>query len=188
MTYRARIITVFGTVFLGGVIGASMIRARWEPSSASSAVNAYARLCAAPPGSMSGVAGILRHNITVCLSLVLAPLTFGVRLVSQSIRIGWDASVAYGAALSVTQSKAFAIGGLAPHGILEIPAFVGVGATSLGGVVLIVQCIRRREGSEWMRGVRSLARELPIPLAMLLLAAFVEEFVTTQLLRWMARC
>ena len=128
-----------------------------------------------------------RQNGLVAGSIFLGGLTLGLRLVSQLLHIGFDFADLYVTAIRQSESHWFAIAGLLPHGIPELGAFAAVGATGIQVASLLLRALMRRGRPTWLESM-ALLRELPIPLAALMVAAVLEEYVTPYLMRSVFGC
>ena len=127
---------------------------------------------------------ILFSNITAFLtSFFLSPLLLLVPLGSLLLN---------GAMISLVvrlvleeQSVWYVIAGLAPHGVIEIPAYLMVMAASLSfGYAVLRGLFRPDYRPEVMPEAKANLRRLGIGLVLLIPAALIESFITPLFLGW----
>jgi stage II sporulation protein M len=130
------------------------------------------------PYSLSTAAAIFARNITsLVLSFVLSPFLCIVPLVTL-IANGWLLGFVSISALQKV-SIWYVLGGLLPHGIIELPAIImgEAAAFSFGSALILALFDKGRRASLKPDLVRS-CKFLALACALLLPAAIIETFVT----------
>ena len=188
MRYRKRLLIAAGVLCAGSAAAGTMFW--YDPPAADvvSSAGVRMRACGSPASAtLAGGAAILAQNSLVAGSLLLGAFTLGLRLVVQLLYIGIDFAEHYLMAVHQSESHWFAIAALVPHGLPELGAFVSIGATGVELTRLVLRALLRRGRPAWT-DLRTLARELPVPVLMLLVAAIVEEYITPQAMRGVLGC
>ena len=112
----------------------------------------------------------------LCLVPIITLLTNGLLLSAVSIMVGQE------------KSFVFLLGGILPHGIFELPAFIiGEAAALSFSVMVIVALVKGELRKRFWPGLKHNARYLVIALALLVPAAVIETFITPLVLAWLMR-
>lgn len=134
----------------------------------------------APPPS-AGIWEIFTHNAGIALRAALGVLTFGVYTTWVVLVNGFTIG-AVAADAAEAHSLGWALSGLFPHGVVELPAFWLAGAVGfrwLAFVWKVANGDRDRIAGPWL-ALESLA-VVGLALALLLVAAAIEVLVTFRL-------
>jgi len=123
----------------------------------------------------------VNNVITLVVSFALAPL-LGIFPIFVVAFNGWLIGVVVSGIVQ-SEGAGYAVAGLLPHGIIEIPAFLLGEATALSFALVLVTSIFRRESRARLfpSFVRH-AKLLGLAAALLLPAALIETFITPRLL------
>ena len=150
----------------------------------------FSELCAEAPSSQSlkSLWEILSTNFSVAAALVLGGFLIGIRTVIQLVVVGADLGQHIAAAHITTNSWTLTVAALGTHGALELAALAAAGATGLGLAEVVVRKVIRRSQEPWRESAKALARELIRPAIGLLIAALIEEFLTSSLIRQVLGC
>jgi uncharacterized membrane protein SpoIIM required for sporulation len=176
-------------VLAGGIGACPVVRSAEERGRLTQAVERPSDLCARsqPPSSLSGAGVIAVQNGLVLMNLVSGPVTLGIRTVGQLLQLGFTATLTFALAGAQSGSTKFALFGLLTHGVLEIASFVLAGATGLGLTLLAIRSVRLRALPSWMM-IKPFMLEFRTAVALMVVAAFIEEFVTPPAIRWSLGC
>ncbi len=120
-----------------------------------------------------------RNTITTTLNISLGPI-FGLFPLFSLLINGY---LIGGIVMEISKSYgfAYALKGILPHGIFEIPAYLY--SSILGFRIAHIAIKNSFKGEEFINGyINSLYKELKIVVPLLLIAAFIEAFITTALL------
>ncbi|WP_297063225.1 stage II sporulation protein M [Thermococcus sp.] len=128
------------------------------------------------PNPFDNFIKIFTHNASVALLVLVSGLFFGlgpwVMMFFNGAVVGVVAGVFVGHGFPVEKI----VLGLAPHGVVEIPAFVLAGTAG----VLWYKSIRNSEepAKGFKEGMKTALKLYGLTLIMLLLAAFIEAYIT----------
>ncbi|WP_297536217.1 stage II sporulation protein M [Thermococcus sp.] len=128
------------------------------------------------PSPFQNFLRIFLHNTTVAAMVTLSGLFFGI---GPWLMVGFNGLVV-GIVVGYFGRKGFPLEKIAlalvPHGVVEIPAFILAGT----GGILWYREIRRAEnpGHGFKKGMKVALKLYLVSVAMLLLAAFIEAYIT----------
>jgi stage II sporulation protein M len=124
---------------------------------------------------------ILQHNLlTVFIMSVLTPLTIGVLNGFATLINGF--SIGFLAGVFSDRIGFFACG-ILPHGIIEIPAFIFAVAFTMRIGATMINPVSGRWGANMKLAVGDYMRALVIIIPMFIIAAFIEGFITPNILK-----
>lgn len=131
-----------------------------------------------PLPQSSFLAMVLIKNISaLSISLVLSPIFLLVPLIALTFNGGLIGLVS--AAVIQQESLGYLLAGMLPHGIFELPALIMGEAVALSfGTAVILAIFKKEKRSQLLPNVKSNLRYLGIALALLVLAAIMETYVT----------
>jgi len=127
----------------------------------------------------SAVAAIIFiKNVSVLLiSFALSPIFCLVPLIALTLN-GWLIGLVATTVIQ-EQSLGYLLAGVLPHGIFELPALIMGEAVALSfGTAVILALFKKKRRKLLLLNVRQKLRYLAIALALLLLAAIIETYVT----------
>jgi stage II sporulation protein M len=135
------------------------------------------------PFKLTTAAFIYLKNVTALLfSFILSPILCLAPVITLMLN-GWLIAFV-SATLLEQQPLGVLLGGLLPHGILEIPALViGEAAALSFGAMVMTAAIFREKRSQLKPHLMRTARYLILALALLLPAAIIETYVTPLFIR-----
>jgi len=125
---------------------------------------------------------ILAKNVSVLLlSFALSPIFCLMPILALTVN-GW--LIAFISAIVVQEeSLSFALAGLLPHGIFELPAFIlGEAAALSFGAMAILALFKKERRNLLLPGLKQNLRYLMVALVLLVPAAIVEIYITPLLL------
>lgn len=123
-----------------------------------------------------------KNSVSLLVSFVLSPLFLIVPLVSLVLN-GWLISFVVFATVR-QKSPLFALLGILPHGILEIPAFVlGEAAALSFGLAAILAAFKHNKRRELIPSLEKNLLRPGVAILVLIPAALVETYVTPLLLK-----
>jgi len=125
---------------------------------------------------------ILAKNVSVLLlSFALSPIFCLMPILALTVN-GW--LIAFISAIVVQEeSLGFALAGLLPHGIFELPAFIlGEAAALSFGAMAILALFKKERRNLLLPGLKQNLRYLMVALVLLVPAAIVEIYITPLLL------
>jgi stage II sporulation protein M len=133
-------------------------------------------LASLSPLSVLGII-FLKNVSALLISFVFSPLLCLVPVMALLVN-GWLLGF-ISAAVVEEQSLGFLLGGLLPHGIFELPAFIMGEAAALSfGTAVILGVFSRERRERVLPNLRQNLRYFVIALVLLLPAAVIETFVT----------
>lgn len=137
----------------------------------------------APLPQSSILVVIFIKNVTAVLtSFVLSPFFCIVPLIALTLNggiIGWVSAV-----VVQQESLGYLLSGLLPHGIFELPAFIVGEAVALSfGTGVMLAIFRKENRSRLLPDLKKSMKYLGIVIALLLVAAIIETYVTPLFLR-----
>lgn len=130
------------------------------------------------PFSLSTAIFIFMKNTSaLLLSFVLSPIFWVVPVLALTLN-GW--LIAFVSVAVIEQeSLGFLLGGLLPHGIFEIPAFIiGEAAALSFGAMAILSLFQKRRRGQLVPSLKRNLRYLVVACALLLPAAIIETYIT----------
>ncbi|HUV46027.1 MAG TPA: stage II sporulation protein M [Dehalococcoidia bacterium] len=125
---------------------------------------------------------ILAKNVSVLLlSFALSPIFCLMPVLALTVN-GW--LIAFISAIVVQEeSLGFALAGLLPHGIFELPAFIlGEAAALSFGAMAILALFKKERRNLLLPGLKQDLRYLMVAFVLLVPAAIVETYITPLLL------
>ncbi|WP_297500557.1 stage II sporulation protein M [Thermococcus sp.] len=163
-------------IFLLGLF-AGIVYAYSNPQNAGAFVGRLAReIGPLSPDPFENFLRIFVHNSMVALMVLLSGLFFGI---GPWLMVGLNGVVVgivsgFFSLVGFSAKKLFL--GLAPHGIFEIPGFLLAGAAGLEWYRMIREAEEASEG--FKKGGKAALRLYLLTLILLLIAAFIEAYVT----------
>jgi stage II sporulation protein M len=130
------------------------------------------------PFKLSTVIFIFSKNaLALLFSFALSPIFCLVPILTLSVN-GWLLALVSSKVIE-EKSLGFLLAGLLPHGIIELPAlFIGEAAALSFGTIAIVALFKKERRNLLTSSLRQNLRYLWIALALLLLAAIIETYIT----------
>ncbi|MFH1646971.1 MAG: stage II sporulation protein M [Chloroflexota bacterium] len=124
----------------------------------------------------------LKNASAILISFLFSPLLCLLPLLALLFN---SALIAFIAPIVIEQKSVwFFLGGLLPHGVFEIPAFIIGEAVALSfGVTTLVAIFTGRGSDYWLGNLRKNLKYLLLALVLLVPGAVIETFVTPLLLR-----
>ena len=182
MSYKIWLFIAIGIFMLGIVLGLAMPDAIADLLAEDLA--ALGELGAAlEPFQLTTAAFIFLKNVSALLfSFILSPILCLAPITALAVN-GW--LLAFVSVTVLEQySLGFLLGGLLPHGILELPALViGEAAALSTGAMVIMAVVSRQKRGQLKLHLMRVARYLMLAFALLLPAAIIETYITPLLLR-----
>ena len=172
-------ISLFGIGFLSGLFApASMVNLFSEELAA---LEELAGFLAPLPQPIVFVVIFITNVSTLLISFIFSPI-FCLWPIAVLILNGW--LIACVSAIIVQEkSLGFVLAGLLPHGIFELPALIiGEAAALSFGTAAILALFKKERRNLLLPNLKQNSIYLLIALALLLLAAIIETFVTPLLL------
>lgn len=136
------------------------------------------RIASLEPFQLSTMAFVFVNNcMALLLSFVFSPILCLMPIMVLTIN-GW--LLAYISAAAIEEaSVAFALAGLLPHGIFELPAFIMGEAAALSFGMTVMSVLLKEDKKKWLiSGIKRNGKYMGIAVALLLLAAIIETFLT----------
>ncbi|WP_223211937.1 stage II sporulation protein M [Thermococcus henrietii] len=175
MRVKRTFLLLLATFFAGTFLGVAY--AYLQPERAGEYVMKLAKeIGGLPDNPFDNFLMIFTHNAGVSLFVLVSGLFFGLGPWVMILFNGLVVGIVAGFLVEVGTPATKVILGLVPHGIVEIPAFV------LAGTAGIVWYRSIREAKEPARGfkegMKRALRLYAVTVGMLLIAAFIEAYVT----------
>jgi stage II sporulation protein M len=124
----------------------------------------------------------IKNAIVLLLSFVLSPILCLTPILALTVN-GWVLGLV-SPTVAGQKSIGFVLAGLLPHGIFEIPAlFIGGAAALSFGIAVMVATFKKEKRSLLPSNLKQNLRYLGIAMALLLIAAVIETYVTPLLIR-----
>ncbi len=119
----------------------------------------------------------VKNTSALLLSFVLSPIFWVVPVLALTLN-GW--LIAFVSVAVIEQeSLGFLLGGLLPHGIFEIPAFIlGQAAALSFGTMAVLSLFQKRRRGQLVPSLKRNSRYLMISFALLVPAAIIETYIT----------
>ncbi len=135
------------------------------------------------PSSIFTLVFILINNVVaVLVSFFLSPILCLMPILSLTINGCLLSFVA--ASVAQEESIGFVLAALLPHGIVELPALIMAQAAALSfGAMAMMALVKKEKRKLLLPNFKKNLRYLLIALALLVLAAIIETYVTPLLLR-----
>ena len=175
MELRKTFSMLLGTFLMGIALGVAY--AYVQPEKAGEYVLKLANeLGGLSPNPFDNFVKIFTHNAGVALLVIVSGLFFGIGPWLMILFNGVVVGVVAGFFIKTGVPVEKIVLGLAPHGIVEIPAFVLAGTAG----ILWYGCIRDAEepASGFKEGIKKALKLYAVVVGMLLIAAFIEAYVT----------
>jgi len=123
----------------------------------------------------------IKNTLVLLLSFALSPILCLMPILALALN-GWVLTLAL-TLVAEQKSIGFVLAGVLPHGIIEIPALVIGEAAALSlGATVIVALFKKEGRSLLLPNLRQSSKYLWIALALLLIAAAIETYITPLLI------
>lgn len=123
----------------------------------------------------------LKNTLAILLSFAFSPLFCLMPLLTLLLN-GWILAAA-ASIIVAEESLGFLLGGIMPHGIIEIPAlFIGTAAGFSFGAAILTALFRKEKRSLLPATLLQNLKYLALAVALLLPAAIIETYVTPLLI------
>lgn len=130
-----------------------------------------------PFSVLTAVLIFVKNVVALSLSFILSPILCLTPILALIVN-GWLLSFVV-AMVAQEESISYVVGGLLPHGILEIPALIMAQAAALSFGTTAMLALVKKERRKLLRpNLKQNLRYLWIALALLLPAAIIETYVT----------
>ena len=131
----------------------------------------------APFSVLTAVLIFVKNAVALSLSFILSPILCLTPILALTVN-GWLLSFV-AASVAQEESLGYVLGGLLPHGVLEIPALIMAQAAALSfGTTAILALVKKERRKLLLPNLKQNLRYLWIALALLLPAAIIEIYVT----------
>ena len=130
-----------------------------------------------PFSVLTAILIFVKNTVALSLSFILSPILCLAPILALIVN-GWLLSFVV-ASVAQEESLGYVLGGLLPHGILEIPALIMAQAAALSFGTTAMLALVKKERRKLLRpNLKQNLRYLWIALALLLPAAIIETYVT----------
>lgn len=175
MELRKTFSMLLGTFLMGIVLGVAY--AYVQPEKAGEYVLKLAEeLGGLSPNPFDNFVKIFTHNAGVALLVLASGLFFGIGPWLMMLFNGAVVGIVVGFFAKIGAPLSQIILGIVPHGVVEIPAFVLAGTAG----IVWYRNIREAEkpASGFKEGIKKALKLYAVAVGMLLIAAFIEAYVT----------